>query len=136
MTYTWTVPTSGDYIFLCYSAGASFLSLVPYYLNITNSNGTVIAQRVDIVRFTRLWKLIYIGNVTNITVNCTGCSSFTLEQLSPVSFFLNATISEFSAAVDIKNYKALAPGYYAIRIISFSPAIITYESDYFACPYE
>ena len=114
ITYTWTVPTSGNYLFAGYSSG-TFQSLVPYYINITNSNGNAISPRVGIIRSNYLFKHIYISNTTDSTITCTSCGIFVLRNyLDPVNFKIGGTISPSSSTSNSKTYTALAAGYYFI----------------------
>ena len=111
ITYTWTVPTSGDYFFVGYAGSGSFQSLVPYYINITNSNGNAFAPRVCILRSNRLYKNIYIGNSTDVAITCTGCSSFSLlNSPVPASFNLGGAVSPSSSASNTKTYTVLPAG--------------------------
>ena len=114
ITLTWTVPTSGSYIFAGYPSG-SFISLVPYYINITSSNGNSIAQRVGILRLLKLYKNVYIGNATDYTITCTACNSFKLlNNIDPANFRIGGTVSPSSSTSNSKTYTALAAGYYII----------------------
>ena len=125
-TFTWTVPTSGNYMLAGYGFG-SFLSLVPYYINITNSNGNSLTTRVGILRPNELYQNIYIGNATNIAITCTGCGSFTLLQnLVPASFYLGGAVSPSSSVSNTKTYNALSAGYYIIVMSASSAGTITY----------
>ena len=136
ITFTWTVPTSGDYLFACYSTG-TFLSLVPYYINITNSNGSALAPRVGILRLNNIFvKNIYISNAANVVITCTGCSISLFSNTVPATFNLGSFVSPSSSASNTKTYTALAAGYYIIQMSPNSAGTITYQSDYYACPYD
>ena len=112
---TWTVATSGDYFFAGYPGG-SFISLVPYYINITSSsNGNLITPRVGILRLLKHYQNIYIGNATDANITCTGCSSFKLlNNIDPPNFRMAGTVSPSSSTSNTKTYTALAAGYYII----------------------
>ena len=129
-TYTWTVGTTGTY-YSDVSYSGSLLTVVPYYMTVTNSNGGIITNYSHVLTTTPLY-VTYLASTSDITFTTTGTGNF-------FSFSSLTSYDNFSRAAYLGNtptQTGVAPGYYFFWKSPSSAETITFQSDPYPCPYD
>ena len=144
---TWTVQKAGDYL-LMVTTGHILFSLVPYYINITHSNGSLITKSVNVLRSNDLYKLIYLNATKDLTLTCNGTNSsfcsfgVRLMNTDPANFKLDGWVQPSTTTTSptwdstAKLYPALSAGYYALFLTGSQAGTFTSQSDPYTCPYD
>lgn len=126
MPFSFTAATTQVYSYFL-NTYYSLSSLVPFYHTISNSNGSQISKHVNIVRGSKMFKLIYLNNAQDTSINCTsGTCDLISMATDPSNFKLDSTVTPSSTSGTTKTYTALAAGYYALQLTSSSLGTLTY----------